>query len=402
MASSPSCSSTSPSTSTNTTATDLQEADALSDDSGVDVKPQCRKPHEKFLKFAQEPETAIESSKRNKRKSSEPKKRKDVLLMKRFRWDSDDEDNVEDSREVDDVFDVIERERPSSGDSGCQVATPSTTNLSKTPEEKKKRPRQWRKPKVEKEIPVIKQEPILQTFRQSVIRKHEASSTSTILSHSSKDLSSATHLSSSGSCSLVTSHCLTGQTYVPPIVQSDPFDSAVSGSEEGSDKSNRTNRSVGRPRNYKSMSRERRIEANARERTRVHTISAAFEDLRRAVPAYAHNQKLSKLAILRIASAYIVALACLSEQDYHEEQSKLVLEECVERCTKTIQAEGRSRRRTSKEMSYALPIVEPKELLKVMDMLADASKLVIRINHRKVIVKNNVVKKKINVGNFLK
>ncbi|GFS41515.1 protein atonal 8 [Trichonephila inaurata madagascariensis] len=276
MASSPSCSSTSPSTSTNTTAADLQEVDALSDDSGVDVKPQCRKPHEKFLKFAQEPETATESSKRNKRKSSEPKKRKDVLLMKRFRWDSDDEDNVEDTREVD-VYDIIERERPSSGDSGCQVATPSTAIRAKAPEEKKKRPRQWRKPKVEKETSIIKQETHLQTFRQSVIRKHDASSTSTILSHSS-----ATHLSSSESCSLATSHCLTNQTYVPPIVQSGQFDLTLSGSEEGSnDKSSRTSRSVGRPRNYKSMSRERRIEANARERTRVHTISAAFEDLRR-------------------------------------------------------------------------------------------------------------------------
>ncbi|GFQ77266.1 protein atonal 8 [Trichonephila clavata] len=270
MASSPSCSSTSPSTSTNTTAADLQEVDALSDDSGVDVKPQCRKPHEKFLKFAQEPETATESSKRNKRKSSEPKKRKDVLLMKRFRWDSDDEDNVEDTREVDDVYDIIERERPSSGDSGCQVATPLPTIRAKAPEERKKRPRQWRKPKVEKEAPVIKQEPQLQTFRQSVIRKHEAS---TILSHSSA--------TSSESCSLVSSHCLTNQTYVPPTVQPGQFDLTLSGSEEGSEKSSRTNRSVGRPRNYKSMSRERRIEANARERTRVHTISAAFEDLRR-------------------------------------------------------------------------------------------------------------------------
>ncbi|KAF8769977.1 uncharacterized protein LOC129988556 [Argiope bruennichi] len=351
MANSPSCSSTSPSTSTATTATDLQEADALSDDSGVDVKPQCRKPHERFLKFNHEPEMTTESSKRNKRKSSEPKKRKDVLLMKRFRWDSDEEDNVEDPRDVDDVFDAIERERPSSGDSGCQVATP-TTNLPKAPEEKKKRSRQWRKPKVEKDAPVVKQETLLQTFRQSVIRKHDASSTSTLHSHSStQDLQSTSVLSSSsGSCSLTTSHCLNGQICISPIGKSSEYDGIVGGSEESScDPSGRTNRAVGRPRNYKSMSRQRRIEANARERTRVHTISAAFENLRRAVPAYAHNQKLSKLAILRIASAYIVALACLSEQDYSEEQSRPTLADCVEQCTRTIQAEGRSRRRTSKD-----------------------------------------------------
>lgn len=99
-------------------------------------------------------------------------------------------------------------------------------------------------------------------------------------------------------------------------------------------------------RNYKSMSRQRRIEANARERTRVHTISAAFESLRRAVPAYAHNQKLSKLAILRIASAYIVALACLNNNPTPEGDP--TLPECVEQCTRTLQAEGRSRRRTYK------------------------------------------------------
>jgi len=57
--------------------------------------------------------------------------------------------------------------------------------------------------------------------------------------------------------------------------------------------------------NYKNMTRERRVEANARERTRVHAISAAFEGLRRAVPSYSYNQRLSKLAILRIACRYV-------------------------------------------------------------------------------------------------
>lgn len=353
MASSPSCSSTSPSTSTATVATDLQETDAFSDDSGVDVKPQCKKPpHERFLKF--QPDMAIEScSKRNKRKSSEPKKRKDVVLMKRFRWDTDeDEDN--DEVGVDDVFEAIERERPSSGDSGCQIEEPPTSSATKrTTEEKKKKPRQWRKQsKVEKDIPpVIKQETIVPNFRQSVIRKHDASSTSDILSHTStKDFLSSSSPGCSSSLVNSPSASLSGQTFVPPIAQSSEFDSEADGQDDvGGSSSSRTSRSVGRPRNYKSMSKQRRIEANARERTRVHTISAAFENLRRAVPAYAHNQKLSKLAILRIASAYIVALACLSEQDYNSQDTRqATLANCVEQCTRTIQAEGKSRRRTSK------------------------------------------------------
>ena len=61
------------------------------------------------------------------------------------------------------------------------------------------------------------------------------------------------------------------------------------------------------------MTRERRQQANARERTRVHTISAAFESLRRAVPSFSHGQRLSKLSILRVAGAYIAALSRLSD-----------------------------------------------------------------------------------------
>lgn len=98
--------------------------------------------------------------------------------------------------------------------------------------------------------------------------------------------------------------------------------------------------------NYKNMTRERRIEANARERTRVHTISAAFENLRRAVPSYSYNQKLSKLAILRIASSYIMALGRLAEIDnFENKESRSEFGECVDLCTRTIQTEGRARRR---------------------------------------------------------
>lgn len=108
----------------------------------------------------------------------------------------------------------------------------------------------------------------------------------------------------------------------------------------------------------KHMTRQRRIEANARERTRVHTISAAFESLRRAVPSYAYNQRLSKLAILRIACSYIVALGRLADLDCDRseggdgggggggaEDGRLDFAECVDICTRTIQAEGRAKRR---------------------------------------------------------
>ena len=97
--------------------------------------------------------------------------------------------------------------------------------------------------------------------------------------------------------------------------------------------------------NYKNMTRERRVEANARERSRVHTISAAFENLRRAVPSYSYNQRLSKLAILRIACTYIMSLASLAGEDYSWDKNPPSFQECVDQCTKTIQTEGRAKRR---------------------------------------------------------
>ncbi|XP_067423782.1 transcription factor ATOH8 isoform X2 [Emydura macquarii macquarii] len=95
----------------------------------------------------------------------------------------------------------------------------------------------------------------------------------------------------------------------------------------------------------KAIQQTRRLLANARERTRVHTISAAFEALRKQVPCYSYGQKLSKLAILRIACNYILSLARLADMDYSADHSNMSFSECVEQCTKTLQAEGRSKKR---------------------------------------------------------
>ncbi|KAM9377416.1 transcription factor atoh8 [Pholidichthys leucotaenia] len=101
----------------------------------------------------------------------------------------------------------------------------------------------------------------------------------------------------------------------------------------------------GRLPEVKAIQQTRRLLANARERTRVHTISAAFEALRKQVPCYSYGQKLSKLAILRIACNYILSLAQLAELDYSSDHSSLTFSQCVEQCTRTLQAEGRSKKR---------------------------------------------------------
>ncbi|XP_038147083.1 protein atonal homolog 8 [Cyprinodon tularosa] len=103
--------------------------------------------------------------------------------------------------------------------------------------------------------------------------------------------------------------------------------------------------SRGRLPEVKAIQQTRRLLANARERTRVHTISAAFEALRKQVPCYSYGQKLSKLAILRIACNYILSLAHLAELDYSSDHSSVSFSQCVEQCTRTLQAEGRSKKR---------------------------------------------------------
>ncbi|KAG7241642.1 hypothetical protein INR49_025404 [Caranx melampygus] len=70
-------------------------------------------------------------------------------------------------------------------------------------------------------------------------------------------------------------------------------------------------------------------------------------DLSEPVPCYSYGQKLSKLAILRIACNYILSLAQLAELDYSSDHSSLSFSQCVEQCTRTLQAEGRSKKRKS-------------------------------------------------------
>uniref|UniRef100_A0A1I8PAM0 BHLH domain-containing protein n=1 Tax=Stomoxys calcitrans TaxID=35570 RepID=A0A1I8PAM0_STOCA len=102
-------------------------------------------------------------------------------------------------------------------------------------------------------------------------------------------------------------------------------------------------------RNYKNMTRERRIEANARERSRVHTISAAYETLRQAVPSYSNNQKLSKLSVLRVACSYILTLSRMAGYDYSQDQSEPSIADCFEAVTATIQTEGKIRKKKEDE-----------------------------------------------------
>lgn len=60
---------------------------------------------------------------------------------------------------------------------------------------------------------------------------------------------------------------------------------------------------------HKERSKVRRQKANARERTRMHDLNSALDNLRKVVPCYSKTQKLSKIETLRLAKNYIWALS---------------------------------------------------------------------------------------------
>ena len=92
------------------------------------------------------------------------------------------------------------------------------------------------------------------------------------------------------------------------------------------------NTSSKRPR----LAYDKRLEANARERERVHNLTAAFESLRQAIPMYGDQPKLSRLSILRIACSYVLVLGALNEIDFSEGQNAYTFDECFHMLSSTI------------------------------------------------------------------
>ena len=143
----------------------------------------------------------------------------------------------------------------------------------------------------------------------------------------------------------------------------DKNDMEKKGSKKSS--SSATEKTSQQQRNYKNMTRERRVEANARERQRVHTITAAFDTLQSLIPSpeditmdkssssssdtvsqlsNLNNQKLSKLSIIKIATSYIMLLSRMAGYDYTEDKSAPSIEECVKKCSELLTQETKVKR----------------------------------------------------------
>lgn len=84
------------------------------------------------------------------------------------------------------------------------------------------------------------------------------------------------------------------------------------------------------------LSQNKRLQANARERERVHNLTAAFEALRQVIPTYHCQSKLSRLAILRIACSYVLVLGAMNEMDFSEGQNSYTLNESFHLLSSTI------------------------------------------------------------------
>ncbi|KAM4562821.1 neurogenic differentiation factor 4 [Odontesthes bonariensis] len=74
----------------------------------------------------------------------------------------------------------------------------------------------------------------------------------------------------------------------------------------------------------KERFRARRVKANARERSRMHGLNDALDNLRRVMPCYSKTQKLSKIETLRLARNYIWALSEVLESDQSTESHGFV------------------------------------------------------------------------------
>jgi hypothetical protein len=73
----------------------------------------------------------------------------------------------------------------------------------------------------------------------------------------------------------------------------------------------------------------RRIKANARERSRMHGLNEALEELRETIPCFNMAQKLSKIETLRLANNYIACLGEILETEVVPDNKTLAEKLCV-------------------------------------------------------------------------
>lgn len=134
-------------------------------------------------------------------------------------------------------------------------------------------------------------------------------------------------------------------TDIPTTSQDDQNTGGKKRRQRNAEKTNK--RSQNATKRYSSLTSsqlQRRLVANARERSRVHALSTAFNSLRCAIPSYSTEQKLSKLTILRVAINYINALEQILIEEPPVERTDTNFARYVNECSNVLHTEyGRSK-----------------------------------------------------------
>nr|XP_012306318.1 fer3-like protein [Aotus nancymaae] len=92
------------------------------------------------------------------------------------------------------------------------------------------------------------------------------------------------------------------------------------GDEEEEEERGRGASLLGRPKRKRVITYAQRQAANVRERKRMFNLNEAFDRLRRKVPTFAYEKRLSRIETLRLAIVYIAFMTELLESCEKEER----------------------------------------------------------------------------------
>lgn len=88
--------------------------------------------------------------------------------------------------------------------------------------------------------------------------------------------------------------------------------------EEGEERERGTSL-LGRPKRKRVITYAQRQAANIRERKRMFNLNEAFDQLRRKVPTFAYEKRLSRIETLRLATVYISFMTELLQSSEEKE-----------------------------------------------------------------------------------
>nr|XP_028607107.1 fer3-like protein [Podarcis muralis] len=99
----------------------------------------------------------------------------------------------------------------------------------------------------------------------------------------------------------------------PEVEEEDEGEEGEEERERGPDGGLRRAAFLGRPKRKRLITHTQRQAANVRERKRMFNLNEAFDQLRRKVPTFAYEKRLSRIETLRLAIVYISFMTELLE-----------------------------------------------------------------------------------------